>query len=92
MSCVRGPLRACPFNGVAGGVTTEAGIRAHSKSNGFRRRVRQERRRLVRRQWLLAGNMDSYQVLEQVGEGAYGRVFKGRRKHVGQVRERGEES
>lgn len=30
--------------------------------------------------------MDLYQVLEQVGEGAYGRVFKGRRKHVGQVR------
>lgn len=29
--------------------------------------------------------MDLYQVLEQVGEGAYGRVFKGRRKHVGQV-------
>lgn len=25
-------------------------------------------------------------MLEQVGEGAYGRVFKGRRKHVGQVR------
>lgn len=30
--------------------------------------------------------MDLYQVLTQVGEGAYGRVFKGRRKHVGQVR------
>lgn len=35
---------------------------------------------------LLADSMDLYQVLGQVGEGAYGRVFKGRRKHVGQVR------
>lgn len=35
--------------------------------------------------------MDLYQVLEQVGEGAYGRVFKGRRKHVGQVRSSVEE-
>lgn len=52
----------------------------------FEWRVRDKWRRLVRRRSLLADNMDSYQVLTQVGEGAYGRVFKGRRKHVGQVR------
>ena len=29
--------------------------------------------------------MDSYHVLEIIGEGSFGKVYKGRRKYTGQV-------
>ena len=37
--------------------------------------------------WLCAGpaGMENYHVLQQVGEGSFGKVYKGRRKYCGQV-------
>ena len=29
--------------------------------------------------------MDNYHILHPIGEGAFGKVFKGRRKHSGQI-------
>lgn len=33
--------------------------------------------------------MENYHILEMIGEGSFGRVYKGRRKHSAQVRGEG---